>query len=65
MIISVHSYISINRTLDYYINHCPQKRLNGKTFGQVRKESLEQNGLTQYSIIPSARYVIYWKEIEA
>lgn len=55
----VHSYISINRTLDYFINHYPQKRMNGKTCGQVRKESLEQNGFTQYSIIPSARYVRY------
>ena len=62
---NVHSYIGIYRTLDYYINHYPQKRMNGKTCLQVRKESLEQNGFTQYSIIPSARYVRYWKEIEA
>lgn len=55
----VHSYISIYRTLDYYINYYPQKRIDGKTCGQVRKESLEQNGFTQYSIIPSARYVRY------
>ena len=34
---------AIKGTLDYYINHYPQKRLNGKTCGQVRKESLEQN----------------------
>ena len=61
----VHTYISINRILDYYINHYHQKRMNGKTCVQVRKESLEQNGFTQYSIIPSARYVRYWKEIEA
>ena len=55
---------AIKGTLDYYINHYPQKRLNGKTCGQVRKESLEQNGFTQYPIIPSARYVRYWNEIE-
>ncbi|MCI7803056.1 MAG: hypothetical protein MR479_06795, partial [Erysipelotrichaceae bacterium] len=46
------------------INHYPQKRLNGKTCGQVRKESLEQKEFTQYPIIPSVRYVRYWNEIE-
>ena len=56
---------AIKGTLDYYINHYPQKRLNGKTCGQVRKESLEQNGFTQYPIIPAARYVRYWNEIES
>ena len=61
----VHSYINIYRTLDYYINLYPQKRMNGKTCEQVRKESLEQKEFTQYPIIPSARYVRYWKEIEA
>ena len=48
---------AINGTLDYYIHYYPQKRLNGKTCGQVRKESLEQ-------IVPAARYVRYWNEIE-
>ena len=42
-----------------------QKRLNGKTCGQVRKESLEQNEFTQYPIIPARRYVRYWNEIES
>ncbi|MCI7801837.1 MAG: hypothetical protein MR479_00550, partial [Erysipelotrichaceae bacterium] len=51
---------AIKGTLDYYINHHPQKRLNGKTCGQVRKESLEQKEFTQYPIIPAARYVRYW-----
>jgi hypothetical protein len=45
--------------------HYPQKRLNGKTCGQVRKESLEQNEFTQYPIIPARRYVRYWNEIES
>ena len=35
--------------------------MNGKTCGQVRKESLEQKEFTQYPIIPSVRY---WNEIE-
>ena len=52
---------AIKGTLDYYINHYPQKRLNGKTCGQVRKESLEQNEFTQYPIIPARRYVRYYR----
>ena len=56
---------AIKGTLDYYINHYPQKRLNGKTCGQVRKESLEQKEFTQYPIIPARRYVRYWNEIES
>ena len=31
---------AIKGTLDYYINHYPQKRLKGKTCGQVRKEAM-------------------------
>lgn len=56
---------AIKGTLDYYINHYPQKRLRGKTCGQVRKESLEKNKFTQYPIIPAKRYIRYWNEIEA
>lgn len=56
---------AIKGTLDYYINHYPQKRLSGKTCGQVRKESMEQKEFTQYPIVPAARYVRYWNEIEA
>lgn len=56
---------AIKRTLDYYINHYPQKRLNGKTCGEVRKESLEQNKIKQYPISSTKKYVRYWKEIEA
>lgn len=55
---------AINGTLDYYIHYYPQKRLSGKTYGQVRKESLEQNEYAQYPIVPAARYVRYWNEIE-
>ena len=56
---------AIKGTLDYYINHYPQKRLRGKTCGQVRKESLEQNEIAQYPIIPATKYVRYWNEIKA
>lgn len=56
---------AIKGTLDYYINHYPQKRLNGKTCGQVRKESLKQKEYTQYPITPSTRYLRYWNEIKA
>ena len=56
---------AIKGTLDYYINHYPQKRLNGKTCGEVRKESLEQNKIKQYPIIPAAKYARYWNEIGA
>lgn len=56
---------AIKGTLDYYINHYPQKRLKGKTCGQVRKESLKQNEFSQYPIVPAKKYVRYWNEIEA
>ena len=56
---------AIKGTLDYYIHHYPQKRLKGKTCGQVRKESSEQNEFTQYPVIPAAKYVRYWNEIKA
>ncbi|MCI5774803.1 MAG: IS3 family transposase, partial [Erysipelotrichaceae bacterium] len=56
---------AIKGTLDYYINHYPQKRLKGKSCGQVRKESLKQNEFSQYPIVPAKKYVRYWNEIEA
>ena len=59
---------AINGTLDYYINHYPQKRLKGKTCGQVRKEALEQiknnETITQYPIKKANKYIKYWKDIE-
>ena len=33
---------AIYGTLDYYINHYPQKRLKGKTCGQVRIEAMSK-----------------------
>lgn len=56
---------AIKKTLDYYINHYPQKRLKGKTCGQVRKESLEQREYTNYPIVQANRYKAYWREIES
>ena len=56
---------AIKGTLDYYINHYPQKRLNVKTCGQVRKVSLKQIEFTQYPVILEIKYVRYWNEIES
>ena len=56
---------AIKGTLDYYINHYPQKRLNVKTCGQVRKVSLKQIEFTQYPVILETKYVRYWNEIES
>lgn len=50
---------SDKKTLDYYINHYPQKRLRGKTCGQVRKELLEQNEYTDHPIMHANRYKKY------
>lgn len=56
---------AIQGTLDYYIHHYPQKRLNGKTCGQVREECLQQKEFIQYPIVPASKYVKYWNKIEA
>ena len=56
---------AIQGTLDYYIHHYPQKRLDGKTCGQVRKECLKQKEFIQYPIVSASKYVKYWNEIEA
>lgn len=56
---------AIKKTLDYYINHYPQKRLQGKTCGQVREELLEQSEYTDYPIVQANRYKKYWDEIES
>ena len=59
---------AIYGTLDYYINHYPQKRFNGKTCGQVRAEAmaaLKNNETVQdYPIKQANRYINFWKEIE-
>ena len=55
---------AIYGTLDYYINHYPQKRLNGKTIAQTRKEALSTNNPIQYNIHKSNKYIKFWKDIE-
>lgn len=59
---------AIYGTLDYYINKYPQKRLKGKTCGQVRSESIqskqENKEYEQYPIKKANRYIKFWQEIE-
>ena len=59
---------AIYGTLDYYINHYPQKRFKGKTCGQVRAEamaSIEQNKqVTDYPIKQANRYIKFWADLE-
>ena len=51
-------------TLDYYINHYPQKRFKGKTAGQVRKEALETENPVSYRIADNPKIIRYWQHIE-
>ena len=55
---------AIQGTYEYYVNHYPQKRLKGKTCGQVRKEIQRQTEFIQYPIVPASRYIQYWNSIE-
>ena len=55
---------AIQGTLDYYINHYPQKRLKGKTCGQVRKEAMATDTPVAYPIEKAKRYKDFWKNIE-
>ena len=54
---------AIKKTLDDYIDHYPQKRLQGKTCGQVRKELLELSEHTDHPNVQVNRYKKYWEEI--
>lgn len=54
---------AIKKTLDDYIDHYPQKRLQGKTCGQVRKELLELSEHTDHPNVQANRYKKYWDEI--
>lgn len=60
---------AIHGTLDYYINHYPQKRFGGKTCGQVRAEAMEalksDAKVIGYPIKQSNKYIKFWAEIEA
>ena len=55
---------AIYKTLDYYINHYPQKRFKGKTAGQVRKQALEAEEPTAYPIPSNPKIIKYWNYIE-
>lgn len=55
---------AIHKANDYYINCYPQKRFNGKTAGQVRKEALAAQGKADYPIRPNPKIIKYWKHIE-
>lgn len=58
---------AIYGTLDYYINHYPQKRLKGKTCGQVRSEAMTSIKLDKtienYPIKQANRYIRFWADI--
>lgn len=60
---------AIYKTYDYYVNHYPQKRLKGKTCGQVREEAMAQIKdniqVTAYPIKQSNKYIKFWNDIEA
>ncbi len=55
---------AIHKTLDYYINHYPQKRFKGKTAGQVRKEALKTEKPIAYPIAANPKITRYWQYIE-
>ena len=54
---------AIKKTLDDYIDHYPQKRLQGKTCGQVKKELLELSEHTDHPNVQVNRYKKNWDEI--
>lgn len=60
---------AIHGTLDYYINHYPQKRLGGKTCGQVRDEAISalstDSQVINYPIKQSNKYIKFWADIAA
>lgn len=54
---------AIKKTLNDYIGHYTQKKLQGKTCGQVRKELLELSEHTDHPNVQVNRYKKYWDEI--
>ena len=54
---------AIKKTLDDYIGHYTQKKLQGKTCGQVRKELLELSEHTDHPNEQANRYKKYWDDI--
>ena len=53
---------SICKTIDYYINEDPQKRFNGLTAGEMRKEAMKGN-IKNCPIAPNHRIEKYWQKI--
>ena len=53
---------SICKAIDYYINEDPQKRFNGLTAGEMRKEAMKGN-IKNCPIAPNHRIERYWQEI--
>lgn len=51
---------SICKTIDYYINEDPQKRFNGLTAGEMRKEAMKGN-IKNCPIAPNHRIEKYWQ----
>lgn len=54
---------SICKTIDYYINEDPQKRFNGLTAGEMRKEAMRGN-IKNCPIATNHRIEGYWKTIK-
>lgn len=53
---------SICKTIDYYINEDPQKRFNGLTAGEMRREARKGN-IKSCPIAPNHRIKRYWQKI--
>lgn len=53
---------SICKTIDYYISKDPQKRFNGLTAGEMRREALK-GSIKSCPIAPNHRIERYWQKI--
>lgn len=55
---------AVYKATDYYINYYPQRRLKGKTAGQVREEAMDSDNAANYPIPVNQKYTRYWEHIE-
>ena len=55
---------SLQSYLNFYINIRPQKRFNGKTPGQIRKEALQSSKPKQYPMLINYEVKKYWNTIK-
>ena len=55
---------AIEDTKDYYINHYPQRRLEGRTCRRARKETMAAEISPLSPIKKAYRYIKYWNDIE-